>query len=147
VAFRGCQPARIDEKGRLKIPSEYRAQLEERYGTRLFVTSQTGASVLVYPMPEWEAIEARLAQMPSTHPARIKFLDIVSYYGQTVELDAQGRLLVPQRIREKAEIAGEVDVVGSLTRLEIWNHERFRARAEDAPLTDEDRAALSAFGI
>lgn len=144
--FRGSQRARIDDKGRLKVPSEYRALLEEQYGPRLFVTSQTGASVRIYPMPVWEQIEARLAAMPSTHPARIKFLDIVSYYGQTAELDAQGRVLIPQRIREKADIVGEVDVVGQLTLLEVWNHERFKARAEE-PLTDEESAALSAAGI
>lgn len=145
--FRGSQSARIDDKGRLKIPSEFRVHLEQHYGTTLFVTSQTGASVLLYPMPVWEAIEAKLAAMPSTHPARVKFLDIVNYYGQTAELDAQGRVLIPQRLRERAAMNGEVDVVGQLTLLEVWNHERYRARVEEAPLTAEDRAALAAAGI
>lgn len=145
--FRGSQQARIDDKGRLKIPSDYRTLLEQQYGTRLFVTSQTGNSVLLYPMPVWEAIEAKLAAMPSTHPARVKFLDIVNYYGQTLDIDAQGRVLIPQRVRDKAEMAGEVDVVGQLSFLEVWNHERYRARVEDVPLSADERAALAAAGI
>ena len=75
------------------------------------MTSLTGESVRIYPMPVWLALEERLARAPSTHPARIKFLDRVNYFGQTAEIDAQGRVVIHQRLRESAGMAGEVDVL------------------------------------
>jgi len=145
--LRGNQPARIDEKGRLKVPSAFRALIEEKYGKELFVTSLDGESVRIYPMSEWQAIETRLAAMPSTNPARRRFLDRVSYFGQVAELDAQGRVLIQPRLRESAAIAGDVDVLGLLTHLDVWSHERFAARIASNPLTDDDLNALSTAGI
>jgi MraZ protein len=144
--LRGNQPARIDDKGRLKVPSAFRALIEEKYGKELFVTSLDGNSVRIYPMAEWQAIEARVLAMPSTHPARLRFLDRVNYYGQASELDAQGRVLIHPILRESAGIAGDVDVLGSLTHLDVWSHERFVPRIAD-PLSDEDLNALSAAGV
>jgi MraZ protein len=146
--LRGNHTAKIDEKGRLKVPSAFRASIEEKYGGRLFVTSLDGESVRVYPLPVWEEIEARLAAMPSTHPARRKFLDRASYFGQTAELDGQGRVLIHPRLRESAAINGEVAVLGLLTYLDVWNHERFVAsRIAKNGLTDDDLNALSVAGI
>ena len=73
--LRGNSPARIDDKGRLKVPNGFRVAIQDTHGRELFVTSLTGESVRLYPMPVWLEIEQRLAQMPSTHPARQKFLD------------------------------------------------------------------------
>jgi MraZ protein len=145
--LRGNHTAKIDDKGRLKVPSQFRTHIEEQYGTRLFVTSLTGDYVRIYPLAVWEAIEARLAAMPTTHPTRIKFLDTVNYYGQASELDGQGRVLVPPRLRETAAITGEVDVLGVLAYLDVWNHERFAARITANPLTDEDLSVLADAGI
>jgi len=85
--------------------------------------------------------------MPSTHPARLKFLDRVNFYGQAGEFDAQGRVLIPPRLREVAGMAGEVDVLGQVDYLEVWNHERFLAKLQREPFTDDDARALSEFGI
>ena len=145
--LRGSQTARIDDKGRLKVPSDFRALIDQQYGPRLFLTSLTGEYVRIYPMSVWEAIEARLAAMPSTHPARIKFLDVANYFGQPAEMDSQGRVLIHPRLREEASMVGDVDVVGLLTYLDVWNHERYDARIRGNPLTAEDMAALSAAGI
>jgi MraZ protein len=145
--LRGNHSARIDDKGRLKVPSAFRSLIEEKYGTQLFVTSTDGESVRIYPLPVWQEIEARLAAMPSTHPARRRFLDRVNYFGQIAELDGQGRVLVHPRLRESAAISGDVDVLGVLTYLDVWNHERFAARIANNPLTDDDLNALSAAGI
>jgi MraZ protein len=145
--LRGNHTAKIDDKGRLKIPSQFRAHIEEQYGPHLFVTSLTGDYVRIYPLVVWEGIEARLAGMPTTHPTRLKFLDIVNYYGQATELDGQGRVLVPPRLRETAAINGEVDVLGVLSYLDVWNHERFATRIAANRLTDEDLAALADAGI
>jgi len=145
--LRGNHTAKIDDKGRLKVPSQFRAYIEEQYGTRLFVTSLSGDYVRIYPLAVWEGIEARLGSMPTTHPTRIKFLDTVNYYGQAIELDGQGRVLIPPRLRETASINGEVDVLGVLSYLDVWNHERFATRIATNRLTDEDLAALAGAGI
>lgn len=145
--FRGSQQARIDDKGRLKVPSDFRSVLEDRYGTRLFVTSHLGESVLIYPLPVWEDVERKLLALPSTLDERDRLLEAVNYYGAPTELDAQGRVLIPQKLRDSALMVGDVDVMGKLTVLEVWNHERLRARVEGKPLTKADLAVLAAAGI
>lgn len=145
--LRGNAPAKIDDKGRLKVPSAFRALIEETHGREVFVTSLTGESVRIYPMPVWLDIERRLAGMPSTHPARLKFLDRVNFFGQVAELDPQGRVLIQPRLRETAAMAGEVDVLGLHDFLEVWNHDRFLARLARDPFTDDDARALAGFGI
>ena len=145
--LRGNYAAKIDDKGRLKIPNAFRALVEKAHGVELFVTSLTGESVRVYPMPVWLALEERLGRAPSTHPARTKFLDRVNYFGQTAEIDAQGRVVIHQRLRESAGMAGEVDVLGTFDRLEVWNHDRLVAKMLGDPYTDDDAKALSEFGV
>jgi MraZ protein len=145
--LRGNHAAKIDDKGRLKIPNAFRALIEKTHGAELFVTSLTGESVRIYPMPVWLTLEEKLARAPSTLPARIKFLDRVNYFGQSAAIDAQGRVLVHQRLRDSAGMDGEVDVFGHYDRLEVWNHERFVARLQGDPFTDADAKALSDFGI
>jgi MraZ protein len=145
--LRGSYPARIDDKGRLKIPNAFRAFVEEQHGAGLYITSLTGESVRVYAMPAWRALEERLAKMPSTHPARLKFLDRVNYYGQVTEFDVQGRVLIPARLRDAAGMTGEVDVLGLVDYLDVWNHERFLAKLQREPFTDDDARALADFGI
>jgi len=145
--FRGHEQARIDDKGRLKVPNVFRSLLESKYGRELFLTSLTGEYVRLYPMPVWLDIEEKLGKMPSTHPSRLRFLDRVNFYGQGVELDTQGRVLIPARLRETAAIAGDVDVLGQYNYLDTWNHDRLQARLQRDPFTDDDAKALSDFGI
>jgi MraZ protein len=145
--LRGNHAAKIDDKGRLKIPNAFRALVEKAHGSELFVTSLTGESVRIYPMPVWLALEERLGRAPSTHPARARFLDRVNYFGQTSEIDAQGRVVIHQRLRESAGMNGEVDVLGAVERLEVWNHDRLVAKMQNDPYTDDDARALSEFGI
>ena len=145
--LRGNAPAKIDDRGRLKVPSSFRAVIQEEHGRELFVTSLTGESVRIYPMPVWILMERRIAQMPSTHPARMKFLDRVNFYGQVAELDPQGRVLIHPRLRDSAQMTGEVDVLGQQNFLEVWNHDRFVAKLTRDQFTDADAKALADFGI
>lgn len=145
--LRGNYSAKIDDKGRLKIPNAFKALVEEQHGSALFITSIHGDSVRIYPMPVWLGVEERLRQMPSTHPARLKFLDRVNYFGQLGEFDGQGRVSLPGRLRESAGMAGEVDVLGQVDYLEVWNHERLLARFDRDPFTDDDARALAEHGI
>ena len=145
--LRGNHAAKIDDKGRLKVPNAFRALIEEQHGSEVFVTSLSGEYVRIYPMPVWLVLEEKLARVPSTHPARLKFLDRVNYFGQAAELDAQGRVLIHGRVRDSAGMAGEVDVLGQYDSLDVWNHERFLAKLQREPYTDDDARALSEFGI
>ncbi len=145
--FRGNAPARIDDKGRLKVPNAFRSLLETKYGRDLFLTSLTGEYVRVYPMPVWLEIEEKLGQMPSTHPSRLRFLDRINYFGATAELDAQGRVVIPSRLRESATMSGEVDVLGQYNFLDVWNHDRFLTKMQRDAYTDDDAKSLSEFGI
>ena len=145
--LRGNSPARVDDKGRLKIPNAFRFLLESKYGRELFLTSLTGEYVRIYPMPVWLEIEQKLGKMPSTHPSKLRFLDRVNYFGQAAELDAQGRVIIPLRLRDAATMAGDVDVVGQHNYLDVWNHDRFLTKLQREPYTDDDARALSGFGI
>ena len=145
--LRGNAPARIDDKGRLKVPNAFRSLLEGKYGRELFLTSLSGEYVRIYPMPVWLEIEQKLGDMPSTHPSKLRFLDRVNYFGQIAELDVQGRVLIPLRLREAATMSGEVDVLGQYNYLDVWNHDRFLAKLQREPYSDDDARALSEFGI
>ena len=145
--FRGNSPATIDGKGRLKVPNAFRSLLETKYGRELFVTSVTGECVRIYPMPVWLEMEQKLGEMPSTHPSKLRFLDRVSYFGQAAELDTQGRVLIPVRLREAATMVGDVDVLGQVKYLDVWNHDRFLTKLQREAYSDDDARALSEFGI
>lgn len=145
--FRGSATATIDDKGRLKVPTDFRRLLEERWGAEVFVTSVLGDSALVYPLPVWEEIEARLAAMPSTDRVKERFLERVSYYGQQLHLDGQGRLLMPAIMRESAAMAGEVVVIARIDHLVVWNRERFERRLVEQPFTEEDFQTLAGRGV
>src|SRR5712664_2119953 len=88
MKLRGNCPAKVDEKGRLKIPDVFLDELKE-YGNQFYITSTTGETARIYPMKVWSEIEDKLAQTPSTNRAKRKFLMRTSYYGQTVELDGR----------------------------------------------------------
>jgi MraZ protein len=145
--FRGNAPARIDDKGRLKVPNAFRALLESKYGRELFLTSISGEYVRIYPMPVWLEAEEKLGKMPSTHPSRLRFLDRVNYYGQPGEMDTQGRVLIPVRLRESATMIGDVDVLGHVSYLDVWNHDRLLNKLQREPYTDDDARALAEYGI
>jgi DNA-binding transcriptional regulator/RsmH inhibitor MraZ len=85
--------------------------------------------------------------MPSTHPSKLRFQDRVNYFGQSAELDSQGRVLIPVRLRDAATMSGDVDVLGQFNYLDVWNHERFLTRLQRDHYTDDDARALAEFGI
>ena len=145
--LRGSSAALIDPKGRLKVPATFRGVIQDQHGADVFVTSLTGESVLIYPMPVWLEIEQKLSKMASTHPSRLKYLDRVNFYGQEGELDNQGRVVIPPHLRESASIIGEVRVFGRINHIEVWNAERFAQRLQQGPWTDEDALRLSEHGI
>ena len=145
--FRGNHPTRVDEKGRLKVPSEFKRLIDEKYGVQFYITSLDGKVAQVYPFEEWQRIEEKLARLSSFNPTKKKFLNRTNYYGQVVEMDGQGRLLIPSLLRDSAEIKGEVAVVGNLTFLEVQSIEQYRKEIEENPFTAEDEKTLNELGI
>ncbi len=144
--LRGNCLATVDDKGRLKIPATFLSEML-RAGRKFYVTSARGDHARIYPMKAWEEIERKLAQLSSHHSVRRKFLERANYYGQVVEVDGQGRVLIPPVLRESALMKGEVDVQGQLTYLEVWNHARFLDRLHSNQFTAEDEQVLDSLGI
>ena len=143
----GHAPAKVDEKGRLKIPAGFRKLIEERYGSDCFITSTDGDRALIYPLAVWYDFQARLAKVPSTSVSKVKVLERVNYFGQTGAIDAQGRVLVPAVLRNVAGIAEDVVVIGNTDHLVVWNEERIQKRMSEAPLTNEDWKELELHGV
>ena len=145
--LRGNAPATIDEKGRLKIPSIFRSEIDEAWGGDFYITSVTGESVRVYPFAVWQEIEDRLSRLPSLNPTKKKFLDRTNYYGQVALMDKQGRVLIPPHLRESAKMLGEVAVLGYLNYLDVWNNREFLERLKREPFTEEDEKVMAELGV
>lgn len=143
----GHAPAKVDEKGRLKIPAGFRKVIEDKYGSDCFITSTDGERAVIYPMPVWYDFQGRLTKVPSTSLAKTKLLERMNYFGQVSTIDAQGRVLVPAVLRNVAGIAEDVVVIGNNDHLIVWNEERINKRLSDAPMTAEDWKELELHGV
>ena len=141
--LRGNLPAKMDAKGRLKIPASFRKLIEDAYGDKVFVTSLNGQSARIYPSPVWEELETKVGSPPLMRPEKVKFLERANYWGQETIMDNQGRVLLQKRLREVAQLNDEVAVLGNVNYLEVWNHAALRERMEADPFTDEDAARLA----
>ena len=141
--FRGSAPARVDEKGRLKVPNVFRAQIEEAFGPEIFVTSVHGTNVLLYPLAIWRALEEKLAALPAMHRAKNKFLERVNYYGQDGALDGQGRILIPQILRDAAKLPADVVATGNIDHLVVTDRGALSSRLATEDFTPEDYDELS----
>jgi MraZ protein len=145
--FRGNCPTRLDEKGRLKMPADFKREIDRSYDGQFYITSIDGTVIQLYPLKEWEAIEERAASQPISNKTVQKFLDTTSYYGQVVTMDSQGRLTIAEWLRNKFGLKGEVAVIGKLKHIEIRVMEEFGRVVEGSPLTPEDMDELARVGI
>jgi len=141
--FRGSAPARLDEKGRLKVPGLFRQQIADAFGPDVFVTSLHGREVLVYPLSIWRALEEKLAALPAIHRAKRKFLERVNYFGQSATLDGQGRVVIPQILRDAAKLPADVVVTGNIDHLVVSDRGALASRLADEDFTTEDYDDLS----
>jgi MraZ protein len=141
--FRGSAPARLDEKGRLKVPTLFRQQIDEAFGPELFVTSLHGREVLLYPLAVWRALEEKLAALAAIHRAKNKFLERVNYFGQNGSLDGQGRVLIPQILRDAAKLPPDVVVTGNIDHLVVSDRAGLASRLASEDFTDQDYDELS----
>lgn len=142
--FRGNHPAKVDEKGRLKLPAAFKALVDAASVTQFYVTSVDGESAQVWPLPEWEKREAELSGVSGLEPVVKKYLAVTSYFGQQVEMDAQARILIPQILRTSAALDDEEAVVLGIGQyLELHNRKRYEAKTEANKLTDADMERLA----
>jgi transcriptional regulator MraZ len=142
--FRGNHPAKVDEKGRLKLPAAFKQLVDAAHVTQFYITSTDGKCAEIWPLPEWEKREEQLAASSTMDDAVRKYLNLTSYYGQQVEMDAQARILLPNILRNSAKLDAEVTVFGMRTYLEVHNREAFERNLAEGALTVEDRKAMAA---
>jgi MraZ protein len=153
LRLRGQASAKVDDKGRLKLPTAFIVSMEafatnkENKGCGYYLTSLDGQSARFYPMNIWEDIETKLSKVPGTNQSKRRFLEVTAYYGFEIDLDFKGRFLISQILRESAQLKGEVVIFGQIDHLVIWNRHLFERRIAVDPLTVNDLALLAEIGI
>jgi len=150
VGFSGNPKTRMDERGRLKLPAEFKTFVEKKYGkgfNAFYITSRDGLTAEIYPMPEWLQHLAKIFKMPQSLPARQKLLDRYNLYGDRVDMDPQGRLLFPEELRNEGVLAGDVKVSGEGKFLRVTSLKKLRESVKETPLTALELDALSGYDV
>lgn len=143
--FRGVTTVKLDAKGRMSIPTRYRERLQEQGAGQLVVTVDRDHCLLLYPLPEWEEIEAKLVKLPSFNPQARRLQRLLVGHATELDMDSHGRVLLPQPLREFAGIDRAAVVIGQGNKFEIWDEAAWNERRdswledgeEDAPLPAE----------
>ncbi len=131
--FRGVQHINMDAKGRLAMPLRQREPLLSQCDGQIVITIDTQSKCLVvYPLPEWERIEKDIQGLPALNPAVKRFQRLVLGYATDIELDGNGRMLLPQSQREYAQLDKKLVLVGQGNKLEIWSEALWLAEQEQA---------------
>jgi MraZ protein len=145
--LRGHSTARVDDKGRVKIPAEFLDEFLDLCGPerRIYITSRDGRMALVYPLPVWEEHERAVAALPGTHPAVENYLLTVAFWGRESQVDASGRILLHPELRNHARITGDASVFGRQRRLEVCDYELFKG--QPPTVSKDDLAQLAGFGL
>lgn len=120
--FRGTSSVKLDAKGRFAIPAKYREQLRASCAGRLVVVlSNDDPCLMVYPLPVWEEVEERLNQLPMGDPKVQKFKRKMLSNAEDCDMDGQGRVLLPARLREALSLQKEINLVGQGNKFELWD--------------------------
>ncbi|OGT53853.1 MAG: cell division/cell wall cluster transcriptional repressor MraZ [Gammaproteobacteria bacterium RIFCSPHIGHO2_12_FULL_42_13] len=120
--FRGLSAVQVDAKGRITIPANYRTLMIEEANGSLIVTIDTEQKcLLLYPFPQWQIIEEKLEALPSFQPAARRIQRLLMGHATELELDRQGRILLPNLLRDYAELDKSVILVGQGKKIEIWS--------------------------
>lgn len=129
--FRGINTINLDAKGRMGVPARYRSRLADIAKGQLIVTIDTEeACLLLYPLPEWEAIEEKLAVLPSFNQAARRIQRLLVGHATELELDNQGRVLLPSELRKHASVEKQVVLIGQSNKFEIWSRTSWMSRRE-----------------
>jgi MraZ protein len=147
--FDGNQTTKLDERGRLKMPLEFRAFIEKKYGKgfhEFHITSMDGSVAELYPMPEWVKRKSRMLAMSQSSEALDRFEIHDNLYGAHLDMDPQGRLQIPPELREDAELFGEVKVYGSGKYLRITSVKKLRDLVKAKPILPQHKDEMKAQG-
>lgn len=128
--FRGANRITLDAKGRLAIPTRYRARIEERCASQLIVTVDRDYCLLIYPLPEWEEVERRLARLPTLDRKAQRLKRLLLGHATEQELDSHGRILLTKELREFASLDKQVMLVGQGNKFELWDETRWHERRD-----------------
>jgi len=129
--FRGINNIAVDAKGRMALPARYRERLLEACGGRLIVTVDQDHCLLVYPLPEWEIIEEKLNNLPSLNKQSRLLQRLLIGYATDLEMDGQGRILLPAMLREYAGLKKKAVLIGQGKKLEIWDEDTWVESQEE----------------
>ena len=129
--FRGINNVAVDAKGRMAMPARYRDRLLEACGGRLVVTVDQDHCLLVYPLPEWEVIEEKLINLPSLNKQSRLLQRLLIGHATDLEMDGQGRILLPAMLREYAGLKKKAVLIGQGKKLEIWDEETWTQSQEE----------------
>lgn len=139
--FRGVSNLTLDAKGRLAIPARYRERLAETCQGQLVVTIDRGYYLLVYPLPAWEEIEAKLVNLPSLHPQVRELQRLLVGHATEVGMDSHGRVLLPAELREFARLDRDVVLLGLMNKFELWDKSAWDTRRDQSLAADTSAAA------
>jgi len=128
--FRGINNIAVDAKGRMAMPARYRERLLEACGGRLIVTVDQDHCLLVYPLPEWEIIETKLNELPSLNKTARLLQRLLIGHATELEMDGQGRILLPAMLRDFAGINKKAVLIGQGKKLEIWDEDTWAENQE-----------------
>ena len=128
--FRGINRINLDAKGRLAIPTRYRERLQEYCASELVVTVDPDRCLLIYPLPDWNEIEQRLMQLPTVDESARILQRLLVGHATEVEMDGQGRVLLPTPLREFARLEKQTVMIGQGARFELWDEVRWTAKQE-----------------
>lgn len=129
--FRGESRINLDAKGRMAIPAKYRDGLVESCQGRLIATvDPTDNLLFVYPLPRWEEIEEKIGALPSFNPKTRQIQQLLIGRAAELDMDANGRVLLPQSLREYAGLEKHVVLVGQRTKFELWDEATWQTRNE-----------------
>ena len=136
----GNPTSKLDERGRLKMPAEFKTFTERKYGkgfNAFYITSMDGESAEIYPLPVWLERQKKIFWMPQSNPARRILLARYNLYGDRADMDPQGRMQIPEELRNKAELTGEAKVSGEGSFIRVTSLKKLRQKAESEELTAE----------
>ena len=131
--FRGNSKLTVDAKGRLAVPKHHRDRLETDGITGLMVTADPSHCLLIYPMPDWLEIETKLMSLPNTDPHVRAMQRLYVGYATETEFDVNGRILLPEVLREYASIGKKARLIGQGKKFELWGEEAYQASSEQWP--------------
>jgi MraZ protein len=150
IGFSGNPKAKLDDRGRLKLPTEFKNFVEKKYGAdfnAFYITSREGEDAEIYPMPEWQLHLSKVLKMPRSLPARKKLLERYSLYGDRADMDPQGRLLIPEELRNAGLVNVEVRVTGEGSLLRVKSVNSLRESVKGNPLSAQEVDSLTEYDV